>query len=202
MGWRRKYAEKPPPDGRELLQFDADTMALARAVEALVILYSDEVPPPTILYLISTSMPVLQAVQNPRSQSASKAVLMFHQSLTSLTLCHPLFRLVLVWAPLDEDLGRQAQTRDMAREASRIDPPNGDNRIQSAAFQKARARECAYGSWSMEFYFAHAKNQLQINATGAPLDGHAHTHAIIHPPDGSNIRKTLKCEFRVIRDNY
>ena len=73
-----------------------------------------------------------------------------------------------------------------ALEASRLDPPDGSNRVQSAAFQKARARETAFLKWSLEWYFQRARNTLNINAGGGPLDGHAHTFAITDPPNSHN----------------
>jgi hypothetical protein len=188
------------PLGRELLQFDADVMALARSAEALAMLFTEDNPPPDLLYLLSPSTSALQAVKNPRSKLASKAALMFHQSLTTITLRHSYVRYHLVWTPLDEELEGQKEARTRALEASRIDPPDGYNRVQSAAFQKKRARDNAYFRWSQEWYLARAKNKLQLSATGLPLDGHAHTHAILAPPDGRNHplwSKAVDCE----RDN-
>ena len=55
------------PLGQELLQFDADAFALARAAEALAMYYTDTVPPPTTIYICSPSSSALIAVRIPRS---------------------------------------------------------------------------------------------------------------------------------------
>ena len=88
--------------------------------------------------------------------------------------------------PLDEELVGQREAREWALESSKRDPPSGSNRVQSAAFQKARAREEAFLKWTLEWYLQRGKSTLQLNATELPLDGHAHTHAILAPPDGHN----------------
>ena len=91
-----------------------------------------------------------------------------------------------VTRPLDEELEAQRKARDWALEASKLDPPDGSNRVQSAAFQKARAREMACLKWTLDWYKQRARNTLNINAGGGPLDGHAHTFAITDPPNGHN----------------
>ena len=90
-----------------LLQFDTDTLALARAAEALAMYYTDTVPSLTAIYICSPSSSALMEVRNQRSTLASAAALMFHQSLTTLTLCHPDLLYFLVWTPLDEELEGQ-----------------------------------------------------------------------------------------------
>jgi hypothetical protein len=143
---------------------------------ALAMLFNDDVPPPPppiILYLLWSSTSALQAIMNSRSsKSASKAALMFHhwQSLTTITLHHSYVRYQLVWTSLDEELEGQMVTRTLALEASRIDPLDGANRVQSAAFQKKRARDHAFMRWDMEWHFSRAQNTLKISATGIPPD--------------------------------
>ena len=170
------------PLGQGLLQFDVDAFALACAAEALAMYYTDVVPPPSTIYICSPSSSALLAVKNPRSTSASAAALMFHQSLTTLTLQHPDLLYILVWTPLDEELDRQQKAQEWALEASRMDPPDGSNHVQSMAFQKARARETAFLKWLLDWYFQHAHNTLNINAGGGPLNGHTHTFTITAPP--------------------
>ena len=66
------------------------------------------------------------------------------------------------------------------------DLPGDENRVQSAAYQKARAREKAYGNWTQDFLKARMNAQFLATWTGQSSDGHAHTYTIIHPPDGNN----------------
>ena len=129
--------------GRGLLQFDADAFALARMAQALALYYTDEVAPPQTLYICSLSTSALLAVSNPKSQSVAAAAQMFHQSLTTLTLHHPGLTYVLVWTPLDDELSGQREAMAWAQVASNMDLPGDKNRIQSAAYQKVRAREAA-----------------------------------------------------------
>jgi hypothetical protein len=105
---------------------------------------------------------------------------MFHQALTTLTLHHRATRFYLVWTPVDADLEGQRVARVIAAEACLQDPPEGLHKVQSAAYQKARARERAFNRWEQDYHFDRAKNALQLRATGLPLDGAAFTHAL--PP--------------------
>ena len=172
--------------GSHLTQFDADVAALTKTAQALAIFYTRGVPTPTDIFLFSTSMSALQAVSNPRSTTAHEHALLFHQSLTTLTSTHAHIRYFLVWTPVDELLEGQRVACVLAKEACLYTPPDGLHKVQSAAFQKARARERAFQQWAQEWYFARAQNALQLRATGRPLDGAAFTHAILEPPSGGN----------------
>ena len=174
------------PLGKGLLQFDADTFSLACAAEALALYYTDMVPPPITIYICSPSSSALMVVRNLQSTSASAAALMFHQSLTMLTLCHPDLLYILVWTPQDEELEGQQKAWEWALEASRLDLPDRSNCVQSVAFQKARACEMDFLKWMLEWYFQCTRNTLNINVGGGPLNGHAHTFAITDPPNGHN----------------
>jgi hypothetical protein len=66
------------------------------------------------------------------------------------------------------------------------DLPNGMDRILSAAYQKDRARRRAFHQWELEYHLARARNDLQVNATGLPLDGAAYRYAISQPPSKIN----------------
>ena len=101
--------------------------------------YTDTVPPLTTIYICSPSSSVLMAVKNLRSTSASVVALMFHQSLTMLTLRHPDLLYILVWTPLENELEGQQKERNWALKASKLEPLDRSNCVQSAAFQKARA---------------------------------------------------------------
>ena len=87
----------------------------------------------------------------------------------TLTTNQPHARYFLVWTPVDEHLEGQWVARVIAKEACLYTPPDGLHKVQSAAFQKARARECAFQQWAQEWHFTHAQNALQLRATGQPL---------------------------------
>ena len=118
---------------------------------------------------------------NPRSKSAQKAALLFHHSLTSFTLTHPTSRFVLAWSPLDFTLERQMRARALAKAACLQEPPNGLDQIQSAAFQKDRARIKAYEEWAQDWH-----NDHNERSEGRKVPSFAHTHTLTHPPDGNN----------------
>ena len=174
------------PLGRGLLQFNADTFTLARTAQALALYYTDKVAPPQTLYICSPSTSALLAVSNPKLQSAASAAQMFHQSLTTLTLCHPELTYILVWTPLDDKLSGKREARAWAQVASTMDLPGDENRIQSAVYQKARAHEAAYGNWTQDFLKARMNSQFLTTWTGQSLDSHAHIYVIKEPPDGHN----------------
>jgi hypothetical protein len=56
--------------GMELTQFDADAYVLARVAEVLAQCYTLEVAPPLRIFFFCSSLPALQAVQNPRTIKA------------------------------------------------------------------------------------------------------------------------------------
>ena len=172
--------------GRGLLQFNANAFTLARMAQALAHYYTDEVAPPQTLYICSLSTLTLLAVSNPKSQSVASAAQMFHHSLTTLTLHHPELTYVLIWTPLDDKLSGKREARAWAQVASTKDLPGDKNCVQSAAYQKARAREAAYGNWTQDFLKVRMNSQFLTTWTGQPSDGHAHTYAIINPPDSNN----------------
>ncbi|KAF8270570.1 hypothetical protein EI94DRAFT_1698743 [Lactarius quietus] len=82
--------------------------------------------------------------------------------------------LLLLCTRLKED----SVVREMAVESCRRDPPEGLDSIQSAAFQKDRARAQAYLNWELEWHGEQAKHQLHLNATCVSSEGAAYTHAI------------------------
>jgi hypothetical protein len=63
-----------------------------------------------------------------------------------------------------------------------VDLPNGMDRVQSAAYQKDRARRRAFLNWEKDYWLARAHNDLQVSATGLPLDGAAYQYTISQPP--------------------
>ena len=152
---------------------------LLRTAEALSLLYTSEVPPPDDIFILSNSAPALQAVKNPRSIMAQSHSLRFHKALTLLCLLHRNVSFFLVWAPDDDELEGQRQASTLATEACWRDPPNGLDRIQSASYQKDRARAQAFDNWARDFGAARCVNQWRTENMGLPpSDGHAHTHSI------------------------
>jgi hypothetical protein len=108
----------------------------ARTAEEITHTYTDEVPPPDNIFILSNSASALQAVKNPRSIKAHSSALRFHCALTTFTLCHSHVAFYLVWSPADGDLEGFRMASTWAAAACPHDPPNGLDRVQSAAFQK------------------------------------------------------------------
>ena len=135
-----------------LTQFDADVVAIAKAVEVMASYYTHERAPPANIFLFSNNSSAIQAVKNPRSRKAHSFALRFHQALTSFYLTHSDVTLFLVWAPADDYLDGYKLANHIASEAAYGDPPNGLDRIQSAAYQKDRARRLVFQKWEREYY--------------------------------------------------
>jgi hypothetical protein len=175
--------------GSELTQFDADAYVLARAVETLAQCYTQEVAPPLCIFFFCSSSSAMQAVLNTGSIKAHSYALRFHKALTLFFSIHREVQLVLCWAPKDDDLEGDWMARSLATAAcswNLVDLPNGMDRILSAAYQKDRARRRAFHQWELEYQLARACNDLQVNATGLPLDGVAYQYAISQPPSKVN----------------
>jgi hypothetical protein len=62
------------------------------------------------------------------------------------------------------------------------DPPNGLDHVQSAAFQKDRARAHAFHNWEVDFHQERCISDFRAAVTGIPTNGHAHTHVILDAP--------------------
>jgi hypothetical protein len=168
--------------GGNLTQFDADAYALARAAEEITHTYTDEVPPPDNIFIISNSASALQVVKNPRSIKAHSHALRFHRALTTLTLRHSYVSFYLVWSPADGDLEGFRMASTWAAAACLHDPPNGLDRVQSAAYQKDRARAHAFLNWEVDFHRERCISDFRAAVTGLPTNGHAHTHVILDGP--------------------
>jgi hypothetical protein len=146
--------------GSELTQFDADTYVLARAAEVMAQCYTKEVAPPDTTYFFCSSLPALQAVQNPRSIKAHSFVLRFHNALTTFFNNHR-GRLILCWAPKDDQSEGNWLACSLASQVCRqdlADLPDGMDRIQSAAFQKDCAHRRAFHQWELDYHSARASN--------------------------------------------
>jgi hypothetical protein len=120
------------------------------------------------------------------SVKAHTAVLRFHKALTLLTLRHRQVSYFL--------FGHQRTTpwkitiwQRSCQQASWGLPPEGMDRIQSASFQKSRARQKAFLAWEHEFGLERCLAQFKLRWTGDSGEGHAHREKIItEPPSGSN----------------
>jgi hypothetical protein len=175
--------------GTELMQFDTDAYVLARVVEVLAQCYTPEVAPPLRIFFFCSSSLALQVAQNPRAVKSHTYSLRFHKALTTFFSNHSNVHLVLCWAPKDDDLEGDRMARSLAAAACRknlADLPNGMDCILSAAYQKDRARRRAFHQWELDYHLARAHNDLQISATGIPLDGAAYQYAISQPPSEVN----------------
>jgi hypothetical protein len=173
--------------GSELTQFDADAYAIVRTAETLAEYYTEEVPPPVNFFLLSNNASALQAVKNPHLVKAHAAALRFHKALTLLTMRHRQVSYFLVWVPADDYLAGHNMAVEAAKEASWGLPPDGMDHIQSASFQKSRARQKAFLAWEHEFGLERCLAQFRLCWTGDSGEGHAHREKIItEPPSGSN----------------
>jgi hypothetical protein len=131
----------------------------------------------------------MQAVKNPWSIKAHSYALCFHKVLTTFFLIHKDVHIVLCWAPKDDELEGLRMASTLVAASCRVDLadlPNGMDHVQSAAFQKDRARRRAFLSWERDYWLARAHNDLQVSATGLPLDGAAYQYAISQPPSKVN----------------
>ena len=138
--------------GSELTQFDVDAAAIAKAIEEVVRFHlSSDSAPPSIIYLFSNNSSAIQAVKNPRSKKAHSYAVRFHNALTAFYLRFSGTTIVLAWAPADDELEGYRLAGYIASEATHGDPPNGLDRIQSAAFQKDRARRLAFTNWERDY---------------------------------------------------
>jgi hypothetical protein len=175
--------------GSEVTQFDADAYGLARMAEILASSYTDGVAPPLTIYIFNSSSPAIQAVKNPWSIKAHSYALRFHKVLTTLFLSHRDVHIILCWAPRDDELEGSRMASNLASGACRVDLtdlPNGMDRVQSTTYQKDHARRRAFLHWERDYWLACAHNNLQVSATGFPLDGAAYQYAISQPPSEKN----------------
>jgi hypothetical protein len=150
--------------------------------EEITHMYTDEVPPPDNIFIFSNSASALQAVQNPQSIKAHSSALRFHRALTIFTLRHSHVSFYLVWSPADRDLEGFRMASTWATTACLHDPPNGLDRVQSAAFQKDQAHAQAFLNWEVDFHRERCISDFQAAVTGQPTNGHAHMHVILEGP--------------------
>ena len=114
--------------------------------------YTHKRAPPANIFLFSNNSSAIQAVKNPRSRKAHAYALRFHQALTTFYLTHADVALFLVWAPADDYLDGYKLASHIASKATYGDPPNGLDRIQSAAYQNDCAHRLIFQKWEREYY--------------------------------------------------
>ena len=164
--------------GSDLTQFDADAVALAKAVEVLVAFYCSEgAPPPASIFLISSSSSAILAVKNPRSTKAHSYAMRFHNALTLFFLRFSQVSLTVIWAPFDISLLGFRLASFIAEEAAYGTPPDGLDRIQSAAFQKDWACKQAFCNWERDFYLDRTLEAFNFCWRGI-TPSHAYLHTI------------------------
>jgi hypothetical protein len=173
--------------GLELMQFDADTYAIARMAETLAEYYMEEVQPPVNFFLLSNNASALQAVKNPRSVKVHVAALCFHKALMLLTLRHHQVSYFLVWAPADDSLEGHNMAVEAAKEASWGLPPEGWIAFNQLPSRKDRAHHKAFLDWEHEFGLECCLAQFRLRWTGSSGKGHTHREKIISdPPSTAN----------------
>ena len=172
--------------GSELTQFDADAAAIAKAIEEVVRFHlSSDSAPPSIIYLFSNNSSAIQAVKNPRSKKAHSYAVRFHNALTAFYLRFSGTTIVLAWAPADDELEGYRLAGYIASEAAYGDPPNGLDRIQSAAFQKDRARRLAFANWERDYYRDRTLETFNQRWLGIHPNA-AHSYTITTHPSENN----------------
>ena len=169
--------------GSELTQFDVDAAALAKAVEVLTAFYCSDgaPPPPSSMFLISSSSSAILVVKNPRSTKAHSYAQRFHRALTMFFLRFSHVSLTVIWAPFDITLLGFRLASFIAEEAAHGTPPDGLDRIQSAAFQKDRARKIVFHNWERDFFLDRTLEAFNFRWQGT-TPSHAYIHTITLPP--------------------
>ena len=121
------------------------------------------------------------AVTNPRSTKAHSYSMRFHLALTKFFLQFSNVSLTIAWAPFDITLTGSWLASFIAEEAAFGTPPDGLDRIQSAAFQKERARKIAFRNWERDYFLDRTLEAFNFRWLGTPPT-HTYQHAITSPP--------------------
>ena len=171
--------------GSELTQFDADAVAIAKAVEVMVTYYTHERAPPANIFLFNNNSSAIQAVKNPQSRKVHAYTLRFHQALTTFYLTHADVALYLVWAPADDYLDRYKLASYIASEAAHGDPHNRLDRIQSVAYQKDHARRLVFQKWEREYYLDRTIETFRERWCDTPPNA-AYSYTITTHPSETN----------------
>ena len=170
--------------GSEATQFDVNAFTLAKAAEVLASTYIEGVTPPPVIYIFSTDNLALQAICNPQSIKAHAHCIRFHKVLTTFFLTHRDVRLILAWSPKNDDLCSDLLARTLAAEASQEFPPDGMDSIQSAAYQKGRAKIRAYQQWECQYRHNHMQEEFHTTWLGTVIAPpcFCYQHTITEPP--------------------
>ena len=185
--------------GSEVTQFDVGVCALAMAGESLAERYGAGTAPPQFIYIFRADNLALQAIRNPRSLKAHSSCIHFHKALTTFFLIHRDVRLILAWSPKNDDLHPDRLARELAAEAALEFPPSGMDSVQSAAYQKDRARRCAFSQWEEEYQvnrMLEAAKTIWLGVDVCPPH-FAYSHAIISPPSINHHPLWRECTTRV-----
>ena len=164
--------------GTEVTQHDVDCFGLAKAAEWTSRQFFDHRwPRPSHVYFLCGSLAALASATNPRGLANQRERLLFHSSLSALVSRHPTVRFTTVWSPADLTRPTDSTARFKALAACRVTPRASLNRVQSAAYCKAMARERAFSRWAAEWTLA---------ARARPYPSFVHQHTVTEPPNGDN----------------
>jgi hypothetical protein len=139
--------------------------------------------PPSDIYILSNSLASLQAITNTRHLESQQAMLLFHNSLSTL-LSSQDFRdttVHLVWAPVHRDRKQDTRARSRALEACSVAPISGLNCVQSATYLKRMAHLKAFREWAGEWEAEHI-----LRDRNHKPDHFTYGWSILKPPDGGN----------------
>ena len=112
---------------------------------------------------------------------AHSYALHFHQALTMFFLRFSHVSLTVIWAPFDITLLGFRLASFIAEEAVHGTPPDGLDRIQSAAFQKDRARKIAFCNWERDFFLNRTLEAFNFHWHGT-TPSHTYIYTITLPP--------------------
>lgn len=159
--------------GIEVAQYDVDLFRLAKAAEWIALRYS-LVPAPDDIYILSRNAAAPTHITDFRSLNNQSDV---------LTVCftkrlQPVTRITPVWSPVSRDRQLDKDSRSAALDACKRAPLSTLNRVQFAAYQKAKAQRRAYTKWSKDWTSSRAANLRN--------DFQVYDYAITDPPDGKN----------------
>ena len=116
-------------------------------------------------------------VKNPRSTKAHSYAQRFHRALTMFFLWFSHVSLTVIWALFNITLLGFRLASFIAEEAVQGTPPDGLDRIQSAAFQKDRARKIAFRNWERDFFLDRTLEAFNFRWRGI-TPSHAYIHTI------------------------
>ena len=169
------------------------------AGESLVEWYGEGTAPPPIIYIFGADNSALEAICNLRSLKAHSSCVMFHKALTTFFLLHRDMRLILAWSPKNDDLYPDLRARELAAKAASEFPSSGMDSVQSAAYQKDRARHRAFSQWEEEYHTNHMLEAAKTIWLGVDVcpPCFAYSHAIITAPSTNHHPPWKECTTRV-----